>query len=188
MRGSRSGRRYGWARGITLLRPDVQPEPAPHDGLDPQRLRRLGKDGWLYQGDLTLDLPLRLQAKLVVRGSFRCAPGSYFEDDVKATGSLHIGECSIVRGNLVADEDLETRRALILPRDPAGGPQSADRAYRPWAGRLRTGGGLRRTHSACGGECRGAGQARGTGVCRGSSWAMISRKAAKPPKGFLGSA
>ena len=71
-------------------------------GLDSSRLSPLGSDAWIYDGTLRPRISLRLAAKLVVKGDCICPPGSVLEHDLKATGSLTIGEDSECRGNLIA--------------------------------------------------------------------------------------
>lgn len=94
--------------GIILLSPALTPAGArpSGDGLESDRLRALADDCWIYDGDLILGEPLRLQGRLVVRGSLIVPAGSYLEQDVKATEGVSVGHSSVIRGNLVAGGDL----------------------------------------------------------------------------------
>jgi hypothetical protein len=82
----------------------------PHEGTIPDlrlgKLTALGDETWVYDGSLHLPVPLLLRSKLVVRGGFRCAPGSLIEDDVKAGALLHVGAGSICRGHLTSLGDM----------------------------------------------------------------------------------
>lgn len=75
-------------------------------GFDNAKLARLDSDSWIYEGSLKPRVPLRLTAKLVVKGDCVCPPGSVLERDLKATGRLAIGDGSECRGNLVAGKSL----------------------------------------------------------------------------------
>jgi hypothetical protein len=94
--------------GITLLAPGESGEPLGifNSGVDRGRFTPLGRDGWIYRGDLILGVPLRLQAKLVVMGTLVCPGGSLLEADVKATGDISLGPATVTHGHLIADGDL----------------------------------------------------------------------------------
>jgi len=75
-------------------------------GFDNSKLIRLDADSWIYHGSLKPRVPLRLAAKLVVKGDCVCPPGSVLEQDLKTTGRLAVGDGSECRGNLVAGKSL----------------------------------------------------------------------------------
>jgi YaiO family outer membrane protein len=87
--------------------PDPDAEiPAPdHSGFDPVRLKQLSSDTWVHNGDLILRVPVTTKVKLLIRGSFACAPRSVLHD-VKASGALRIGECCRCEGNLFSQSDI----------------------------------------------------------------------------------
>jgi len=75
-------------------------------GYRPEKLSALGAETWVYDGSLHFPMPLVLRAKLVVRGSFSCPPGSLIEEDVKAGGNIRLGEGSICNGHLTSRNEL----------------------------------------------------------------------------------
>jgi hypothetical protein len=78
----------------------------PVAGFWQGRLSPLGSGTWVCEGDLHAPVPMRLRAKLVVRGSFSCPAGSIIDDDIKTGGSLHIGSMSVCRGHLTSLQNL----------------------------------------------------------------------------------
>ncbi len=75
-------------------------------GLDASRLMKLSADTWMYRGHLRVSVPVKLTAKLIVKGDCFCPPGSLLEDDIKAAGSLHIGAGSTARGSMCAGKEV----------------------------------------------------------------------------------
>ena len=104
---------------------------AGRHGLSPARLVQIGSDTWTYKGDLWLDAPLILRAKLIVFGSVRLAPHSILEEDLKATAEIRIGAASICRGKLISDRNIEL------------GPGARFERVIYCAGELRLGNGVR---------------------------------------------
>ena len=78
-----------------------------NNGYDPRRLYAMGGGTYLYNGNLKLTAPLHLRAPLVVRGSVETVRENLIEHDLKASGSIRVGELSVVRGNLISDENIE---------------------------------------------------------------------------------
>jgi hypothetical protein len=84
--------------------PRVRPDAIRSDAnFDPKLLFQASADTWVYRGDLKPSTPLYLRSKLVVRGECILPPGSYLENDLKATGRLVVGRGSFCRGSLVSD-------------------------------------------------------------------------------------
>lgn len=79
-------------------------------GLDPARLRQLGPDGGLYQGNWKPAAPLRLRVRMVVKGDCKLPAGSLIEADLKADGNVDIGAGSVCRGNVIAGGDIRFGR------------------------------------------------------------------------------
>lgn len=102
----------------TLTQPDDLVEiPAPNEsptaeqalldaGIDPKKIMRLSDDSWSYAGDLTPSRPLRVGAKLIVKGRCHLPPRSAVLQDLKADRSLHIGRGGVCDGNLVSGGDV----------------------------------------------------------------------------------
>jgi hypothetical protein len=87
-------------------------------GVDPKKVVRMSADSWSYAGDLTPSRPLRVGAKLIVKGRCHLPPRSGVLHDLKADGSLHIGRGGFCEGNLVAGGDIylapECRFAAVV--------------------------------------------------------------------------
>lgn len=79
-------------------------------GLDPARLRQLGPDGGLYQGNWKPAAALRLRVNMVVKGDCKIPTGSLIEGDLKADGNVDIGAGSVCRGNVIAGGDIRFGR------------------------------------------------------------------------------
>ncbi|MBM3786448.1 MAG: polymer-forming cytoskeletal protein [Acidobacteria bacterium] len=75
-------------------------------GYDPAKLFSMGGGCYLYQGDLETTIPIHLKANLVVRGKFYCPKESLLDGNLKAAGRVTIGAASVVRGTIVAGQDL----------------------------------------------------------------------------------
>ncbi len=82
------------------------PDSLSLPGVDPMRLFPMGPQTWVYNGDLHLEKPLILHAKLVVDGSFSCPAHSRLEDDVRSANSIHTGPNSVIGAQLIARTDL----------------------------------------------------------------------------------
>ncbi len=80
-------------------------------GVDPGKLKPLGSEGLIYQGDLKPRVPFRLTMKLVVKGDCIIPAGSVLEGDLKAQGLVVIGDSSICRGNVIGSSDIWFGRA-----------------------------------------------------------------------------
>lgn len=91
---------------IPLPGSNQEPELGAVRGFRRDRLMALGTETWVYDGSLSLPFPVLCRARLVVRGSFICPPGSLLEDDVKAGGSIRLGKGSVANGNLSARGEL----------------------------------------------------------------------------------
>lgn len=102
-------------------------------GIDPEKLHRLGSDSWLYRGDLNAAAPVHIKASLVVRGDLVLPAGSIVDQHLKARGRISVGQGSVCRGNVVADKEISfgpssrfqgvvhTGRTLRLGRGVVGG-------------------------------------------------------------------
>jgi predicted acyltransferase (DUF342 family) len=66
------------------------------------QMQQLCADTWLFTGDLELERPVVLRAKLIVRGSFSAGAASELIEDLKVTGNLSIGPGSVCRGTIVS--------------------------------------------------------------------------------------
>lgn len=97
------------------------PELGGVRGFDERKLTALGAETWVYDGSLHLPCPVLLTAKLVVRGSFVCPPGSLLEDDIKAGASLRVGAGSICRGNLISRGELTLEEECLFSGDLEAG-------------------------------------------------------------------
>jgi hypothetical protein len=82
--------------------------------FDPKLLIQASADTWIYRGDLKPTRPLYLRSKLVVRGECTLPPGSYLEDDLKATGKLVVGRTSLCRGSLVSDSGIRLESDVLF--------------------------------------------------------------------------
>ena len=90
-------------------------------GIEPRRLRALGRDTWVYAGDMHLEQPVVLHSNLVVDGSLSAQPGSLLEGDVEIAGSLALGADSVAMGNLSAAGDLVLESRCIFQGDLLSG-------------------------------------------------------------------
>ena len=77
------------------------------NGYDPKKLFAMGGGSYLYNGDLKLSAPLHLRAPLIVKGDIHTVRENFFEQDLKASGSIRIGELSVLKGNLISDKNIE---------------------------------------------------------------------------------
>ncbi|MBS1984029.1 MAG: hypothetical protein JST16_07630, partial [Bdellovibrionales bacterium] len=98
-----------------------EPELGGVRGFDIRKLSALGAETWVYDGSLHLSQPVLLGAKLVVRGSFVCPPGSLLEDDLKCGGSLRIGAGTISRGNLISRGEVTLEEECLFSGDIEAG-------------------------------------------------------------------
>jgi hypothetical protein len=73
--------------------------------IDPEKIVRLSADCWSYMGDLKPNRPIRVGAKLIVKGHCHLPARSAVLNDLKADGSLHIGPTGFCEGSLVAGGD-----------------------------------------------------------------------------------
>jgi hypothetical protein len=73
-------------------------------GVDPGRVRMLGPDCCIYDGDFKPSKSLRVTAALIVRGNCDIPPGSVLEKDLKSRQSITVGAGCLCRGNMIADE------------------------------------------------------------------------------------
>jgi hypothetical protein len=80
-------------------------------GVDPEKLKELSSDCWLYDGDLKPSVPLRVKTRLIVKGDCVLPAGSVLEGDLKADGRIAIGASSLCRGNVIADGDISFGRS-----------------------------------------------------------------------------
>lgn len=106
-------------------------------GLDPKRLRPIGAECLMYQGDLKPSVPFRLTMKLIVKGDCIIPEGSVLEGDLKAHGRIVIGNSSICKGNVVGSGDIRfgsgsrffgvvhAGKTLLLCRNVRGGAKGA---------------------------------------------------------------
>jgi len=81
------------------------------DQFDLKKLRKAGRDSWIYYGDLELSESFHLRASLVVRGNCVVPPGSVIDHDLKGKQSISIGRDSVCRGNIIADENISLGRS-----------------------------------------------------------------------------
>lgn len=83
-------------------------------GFDSSKMIAMGGDCYRYEGNLKLDAAVHLTKPLIVRGDFHCARESFIEADVKASGSIFIGDGSLVKSNLVAQGTLTLGRGVFF--------------------------------------------------------------------------
>jgi len=103
---------------IAAARAALNPQPEPLEipppdgmdsvqlkklGFDPAKLSPLGAECWVYAGPLRPQAPILLRSKLVVKGDCVCPDGSVLEADLKACGSLTVGDGCECHGNLIAE-------------------------------------------------------------------------------------
>jgi len=78
----------------------------PAHGVDPGRIKMLGDDSCLYDGDFKPFAGLRVTTKLIVKGDCTIPAGSVLESDLKAKGFVHIGPGSVCRGNVISEGEI----------------------------------------------------------------------------------
>ena len=115
----------------------VGPEGPGGLGLDPKRLKPLGAECLIYQGDLKPRVPFRLTMKLIVKGDCIIPACSVLDGDLKAQGRIVIGDSTICNGNVVGSGDVRFGRGsrffgvvhagktLLLCRNVRGGAKGA---------------------------------------------------------------
>lgn len=129
-------------RQDTDVQTDVEPAvivQVPHGaddaraahGYDPAKLFAMGGGTYLYHGDLHVTQPLHLRAPLVVRGDFSCARESLLESDLKAHGTVTVGNASVIKGNISSGSDMALKpNTYFLGLLQAGGAMRISRGAR----------------------------------------------------------
>ncbi len=117
-----SGRASGFGQAPAVA--DSIEIPPPSSGEIPElgwvkgfrieKLSPLGAETWVYDGSLQFPAPIYLRAKLVVRGTFGCPPGSLLEDDVKSGDAMRIGAGSVCKGILTSRGDMILERGCLF--------------------------------------------------------------------------
>jgi predicted acyltransferase (DUF342 family) len=99
---------------VTMAEFPGSPEEAAVEGFDPSRMISIGGNCCRYEGNLILKRAVHLTRPLIVRGDFECSGESFIEADIKASGSILIGDSSIVKANLVALGDIVLNPEVVF--------------------------------------------------------------------------